>query len=246
MFKKGVGKLKLRIDLKIIVVIMIFLITGQLKIYSVIMFFCFLHELGHIVVAKIFKMKIERIEVLPCGFSSLFSSYCSSETTSCYLKQDSNFYMIPIVDFATNEFRTKVTNNTNKRVMKEILVAIAGPMTSLILALIFKNIDEVNLAIVTKQEIFYTNILILIFNLLPLYPLDGGRILKGILSISLIEQKAENITNKVSSATIIILTIVSSIAVYYFKNIAIFLACIFLWNIVLGNKFKQNVKVHLI
>ena len=204
--------MKLRIDLKIIAVILIFLFTRQLKTYCIIMFFCFLHELGHIITAKLFKMRIEKIEILPCGFSASFFSYNSSGFPK-------NFSM------------------------QELLVALAGPIVSLILALSFQYIDDTNFTIVTKQEIVYSNILILIFNLLPLYPLDGGRILKNILNIKLSRNNTENIINKVSSVTIILLTIVSSIAVYYFKNIAIFLVCIFLWNIILSNKLKKNAKL---
>ena len=204
--------MKLRIDLKIIVVILIFLFTGQLKTYCIIMFFCFLHELGHIITAKLFKMQIEKIEILPCGFSASFFSYNSSGFPKGFS-------------------------------MQELIVALAGPIVSLILALSFQYIDDTNFTIVTKQEIVYSNILILIFNLLPLYPLDGGRILKNILNIKLSRNNTENIINKVSSVTIILLTIVSSIAVYYFKNIAIFLVCIFLWNIILSNKLKKNVKL---
>ena len=204
--------MKLRIDLKIIVVILIFLFTGQLKTYCIIMFFCFLHEFGHIITAKLFKMQIEKIEILPCGFSASFFSY--------------NLSGVP-----------KVFS------MQELLVALAGPIVSLILALSFQYIDDTNFTILTKQEIVYSNILILIFNLLPLYPLDGGRILKNILNIKLRGNNTDNIINKVSSVTIILLTIVSSIAVYYFKNIAIFLVCIFLWNIILSNKLKKNVKL---
>ena len=204
--------MKLRIDLKIIAVILIFLFTRQLNTYCIIMFFCFLHELGHIITAKLFKMRIEKIEILPCGFSASFFSY--------------NSFGFP------KSFS-----------MQELLVALAGPIVSLILALSFQYIDDTNFTIVTKQEIVYSNILILIFNLLPLYPLDGGRILKNILNIKLSRNNTENIINKVSSVTIILLTIVSSIAVYYFKNIAIFLVCIFLWNIILSNKLKKNVKL---
>ena len=210
--QKGDEILKLRIDLKIIAVILIFLFTRQLKTYCIIMFFCFLHELGHIITAKLFKMRIEKIEILPCGFSASFFSYNSSGFPK-------NFSM------------------------QELLVALAGPIVSLILALSFQYIDDTNFTIVTKQEIVYSNILILIFNLLPLYPLDGGRILKNILNIKLSRNNTENIINKVSSVTIILLTIVSSIDVYYFKNIAIFLVCIFLWNIILSNKLKKNVKL---
>ena len=212
MRKKGVEILKLRIDLKIIVVILIFLFTGQLKTYCIIMFFCFLHEFGHIITAKLFKMQIEKIEILPCGFSASFFSYNSSGFPKGFS-------------------------------MQELIVALAGPIVSLILALSFQYIDDTNFTILTKQEIVYSNILILIFNLLPLYPLDGGRILKNILNIKLRGNNTDNIINKVSSVTIILLTIVSSIAVYYFKNIAIFLVCIFLWNIILSNKLKKNVKL---
>ena len=215
MRKKGVEILKLRIDLKIIVVILIFLFTGQLKTYCIIMFFCFLHELGHIITAKLFKMQIEKIEILPCGFSASFFSYNSSGFPKGFS-------------------------------MQELIVTLAGPIVSLILALSFQYIDDTNFTILTKQEIVYSNILILIFNLLPLYPLDGGRILKNILNIKLRGNNTDNIINKVSSVTIILLTIVSSIAVYYFKNIAIFLVCIFLWNIILSNKLKKNVKLDLI
>ena len=204
--------MKLRIDLKIIVVILIFLFTGQLKTYCIIMFFCFLHEFGHIITAKLFKMQIEKIEILPCGFSASFFSYNSSGFPKGFS-------------------------------MQELIVALAGPIVSLILALSFQYIDDTNFTILTKQEIVYSNILILIFNLLPLYPLDGGRILKNILNIKLRGNNTDNIINKVSSVTIILLTIVSSIAVYYFKNIAIFLVCIFLWNIILSNKLKKNVKL---
>ena len=167
MRKKGVEILKLRIDLKIIVVILIFLFTGQLKTYCIIMFFCFLHEFGHIITAKLFKMQIEKIEILPCGFSASFFSY--------------NLSGVP-----------KVFS------MQELLVALAGPIVSLILALSFQYIDDTNFTILTKQEIVYSNILILIFNLLPLYPLDGGRILKNILNIKLRGNNTDNIINKLS------------------------------------------------
>ena len=39
--------------------------------------------------------------------------------------------------------------------------------------------------------IIYANILLIIFNLMPIYPLDGGRILKGILYVLFGKKKAE-------------------------------------------------------
>ena len=206
--KKGEDNLKLRIDLKIILFAIIFVFTGQLKIYLIIMFFCLLHELGHICVAKLLKIKLEKVEILPCGFSA-------------------SFYNL-------------------KAGKEEIIVAIAGPIVSFTLAMLFQYIDIIKISNILKQEIVYSNILILIFNLLPIYPLDGGRILKNILHKGMKNLKTEKIINKISYITIVVLTIISSIAVYYFKNIAIFLVCIFLWIIILKDKFNQNFKMNSI
>ena len=77
-----------------------------------------------------------------------------------------------------------------------------------------------------------SNILILILNLLPIYPLDGGRVVNGIIQLRVGKEKASVMVDKVTYITIVLMTIASSIAVYYFKNIAIFLICILLWLIV--------------
>ena len=119
-------------------------------------------------------------------------------------------------------------------------MAITGPIISLILVMIFTYIE---IPYITKQEAVYSNILIIIFNLLPLYPLDGGRILKGILYIQLGREKSEYLIRSVTKITIIILTIISSIAVYYFKNIAIFLVCIFLWSVILQEKNSKALDI---
>ena len=215
MRKKGVEILKLRIDLKIIVVILIFLFTGQLKTYCIIMFFCFLHEFGHIITAKLFKMQIEKIEILPCGFSASFFSY--------------NLSGVP-----------KVFS------MQELLVALAGPIVSLILALSFQYIDDTNFTILTKQEIVYSNILILIFNLLPLYPLDGGRIVKSLIYLFLGKKKAEKYTNNISFIFLIIVTFMGSVATFYFENMAIFLIIICLWLIYIKEDitYKKKIKIY--
>ena len=199
--------MKIRIDLKIFIFLIIFYFTHQIKIYIIIMFFSFLHELGHIIVGVILKMKIEKIEMLPCGFSSSFQA-----------------------NLKDYEYKIK---NANLLTLKKIIIALAGPILSLTLVIIF---TYVNIPYITKQDAIYSNLLISIFNLIPLYPLDGGRIIKGILHIEFGKDKSESLTNSVSKTTIIVLTIVSSIAVYCLKNVAIFLICVFLWSIILKEK----------
>lgn len=123
--------------------------------------------------------------------------------------------------------------------IKKIILALAGPITNFITIILvrFLNID-----IETKQIIIYSNILIGMFNLIPLYPLDGGRILKGIIKLKYTEMKSNYIVNKISNATVILLTAISSIGILYFKNIAILFIIIYLWIIVTKENKKYNMK----
>lgn len=75
------------------------------------------------------------------------------------------------VSFKTNfdDFNNKV-KNANMLEFKKIFVAIAGPMVNILLAILFYYFPIFpNL----NSSIIYANILIAIFNLLPIYPLDG-------------------------------------------------------------------------
>ena len=114
--------------------------------------------------------------------------------------------------------------------IKKIIIAIAGPLTNILIAIIaaYLNIDT-NL----KEIVIYSNMLIATFNLMPLYPLDGGRILKGIIRLKKSEIKADDIVNKISNYIIILFTAISSIAILYLKNFAILFILIYLWIIII-------------
>ena len=128
--------------------------------------------------------------------------------------------------------------NSNILEIKKIIIAFAGPLVNLIIMSVFiilhKN-EEI------AYNIIYSNFLIAIFNLLPIYPLDGGRILKGILHIFLGKRKAERYTNSISFIILIILTFIASIGIYYMENISIFVITIFLWGLYLKqDKIDRN------
>ena len=126
--------------------------------------------------------------------------------------------------------------------IKKIIIALAGPITNIIIAIItiFLHISTS-----LKEMIIYSNILIAIFNLMPLYPLDGGRILKGIIRLKKTKIKADGIVNKISNCIIISLTALSSIAILYFKNLAIIFILIYLWIIIIKENKRYAIKKNI-
>ena len=106
----------------------------------------------------------------------------------------------------------------------------------IILALLLLELDS-NL----RQTIIYANILILVFNLMPIYPLDGGRILKGLLTLRYDNRVSEDLVNKLSNVLLILLTAASSILIIYFRNLAIFFVIMYLWIIVI--KENRNYRI---
>ncbi len=121
----------------------ILLLTGYIKIGLCVLFIVIFHELGHVLVAHLFKFKIINVTIYPFGGITL-------------LEKD-----------------------INTSVIKELILASAGVFNQLILFL-FINIFPLD--ILTKGILIKYNLSILLFNLLPIIPLDGSLILFSILN----------------------------------------------------------------
>ena len=105
--------MKFRIDLKILFFLVLFLLTGQLNIYLIVMVFAFLHEIAHLVVGFILGFKPEELEIMPFGF------WISLRPK--------------IEDYNKSILKSNVIE------LKYIFVAVAGPLLNAILVILFSK-----------------------------------------------------------------------------------------------------------
>lgn len=193
--------MRIKINLQIFIFIIVFILTKQIEIYTYLMIFAFIHELGHLFTGLFLGLKPETLKIMPFGISIIFQTYRKGK----------------------------------KIYLKKFLIALAGPSINVIIATLGTLLEW-------QANVIYANLLIAIFNLLPIYPLDGGRILKALLSIRYPYNICQDLVIKISNITMIILTSFTSIAILCFKNIAFLLAIIYLWGILLGENRKYKLK----
>lgn len=211
--------MEVKVNLKIFIFILLFYLTGQLEIYGLLMAFAFLHELGHFMMGIILKFKPKALRIMPFGLTISFSVF-------------------------PKDYNRKV-KNANQLTIKKMIIAIAGPITNLFLILFLLFQKETFLGI-NRNMMIYANFLIAIFNLIPIYPLDGGRIIKYIISLQKGREKANYFSNEIANITIILLTMLSSIAILFYHNIAIILVLGYLWFLVIlqNKRYREKRKLY--
>jgi Zn-dependent protease len=140
------------------------------------LFFCvLLHEFGHSLVAQRLGIEIHSITLLPIGGVS-------------------NLESLP------------------DKSADEVKISVAGPLVSVVLALMFFGVGLLLGAVPsTPTDLFtgfgsvgqfffylgYLNAVLAVFNLLPAFPLDGGRILRGLLATRLGAVRATGVASVV-------------------------------------------------
>lgn len=191
--------MKIKLNLYIFAIITLFIITKQIELYILVMSFALIHEIFHLICGIILGFKPEFLRILPLGFS---------------------------VEFKKNvvEYNKKILKS-NVLTVKEIFIALAGPLFNLLIILF-------GLVYNFSDNIIYSNFLILIFNLIPIYPLDGGRILKNILKLFFGNRNANKFMNLITNLLFIILTMLSSILILIYKNISVLVIIVTLWIII--------------
>ena len=203
--------MQIKVDLKVFLFFLIFLITKNIKIYSILMLFALIHELGHLIFGLFLGFKPEKMTILPYGLKISFKT--------------------KNIDY------NKKLQKGNILSIKKIILALGGPITNIICILITLMLNEkINIEKSFYENIIYANLLIAIFNMFPIYPLDGGRVVKEITHIFLGLRNSYKCTQLISEISLYIITAISSILILYYKNIAIFIIVIYLWFIVYKNK----------
>lgn len=109
---------------------------------------------------------------------------------------------------------------------KEIIVALAGPIFSVLIAYYF-------------PQYRVQNLFIAIMNMMPIYPLDGGRILKNIMILKYGTINASKKYLKIIRTFCILLMIFNIILIVFQKNYRFLFVSLYLFQIV-GDEIKKD------
>ena len=210
--------MQIKINLKIFIFVIIFYLTRQIEIYGILMLFAFLHELGHLFAGLLLGFKPQSLGINPLGLSI-------------------NFRIKP------EDYNERIRKG-NVLAIKKLIIASSGPVVNFILAILF-TITDWKMFGIQKEFLIYSNILIGIFNLIPIYPLDGGRILKNILHIATGLENTYSYTNFISKLSIVILTMFASIIIFYVQNISILFIIGYLWYLVITENKLYNQRIRI-
>jgi len=122
------------------------------------------------------------------------------------------------------------------RPWEEIVVAVAGPAVNVVIAGIlgiiilltggFGPVADLNVVGGNfLQRLFVINIGLVLFNLLPAFPMDGGRVLRGVLALMMDHGRATRIAAVVGQAMAVVFVLVA----FFAQAPMLFLIAFFVW-----------------
>ena len=111
---------------------------------------------------------------------------------------------------------TIFNEDINRPLIEEFLILVLGPLTQIVFTFIYNYFNY-------SEKFINYSIVILVFNLLPIFPLDGSKILNIFLNKFLSFKKSHLITIYISLITILVLIIRSSFNLILFLIISFIL-----------------------
>ncbi|WP_245308252.1 M50 family metallopeptidase [Halalkalibacter urbisdiaboli] len=125
----------------------------------------------------------------------------------------------------------EVEDNGNRPFREELIIIIAGPIQHLwLIGLSFLFIDTSFWTVADHQLFIWHNLTILFFNLIPVVPLDGGRLVQLWCTYRWPYQKALAVSRWLSGATLVSLVIISGFLFPFHLNLWVVLSFLILAN----------------
>ena len=170
-------------------------ISGVL--FIIVLFACVaLHEFGHIWAARRYGIRTSDVTLLPIG--GVANMECMPETPS-----------------------------------QEIAVALAGPAVNAVIALVLiaalgLRFDPEQVSLAALQSTFLAqvaiaNVVLLVFNLIPAFPMDGGRVLRALLAMWLGYTRGTKVAARIGQALAVVFAILGFMGNPLLVLIAIFI-----------------------
>ncbi len=106
---------------------------------------------------------------------------------------------------------------------QELVVALAGPAVNVVIAIALLPIIAV-LDVAFFERLFTTNLFLVAFNMIPAFPLDGGRVLRAGLAMKLDYAKATHTAATIGQGFAVVLGIIG-----LFTNPFLILIAVFIW-----------------
>ena len=164
------GGIQLRMHVTfLLLIVWVALVSASAAVFVLLLFLCVvLHEFGHAIAAKAYGINTPDITLLPIGGVARLE-------------------------------------RMPEEPKQELIIAIAGPVVNVIIALclyvVIGSRELMNPAIVQRgdmlTQLLQINVVLVLFNLLPAFPMDGGRVLRALLASRLSYARATQIAANV-------------------------------------------------
>lgn len=164
-----------------------------------------LHEFGHALTARRFNIQTQRITLLPIGGLAMLEK----------MPEDPR---------------------------QELLVALAGPAVNVVIAMLItaylilsgqdvqavmapllKDLSQIDLSKNFLPSLLFINVVLFAFNLIPAFPMDGGRVLRALLSMRYDRATATNIAAKIGQFLAILFVFLGFIGNFFLIFIGLFI-----------------------
>jgi Zn-dependent protease len=146
-----------------------------------------LHELGHSVVAQRFGITVRQIVLLPIGGVAMLSRMPSKPSQELLVALAGP--VVNVVIAAALALGLGINFATGRLTFPELAAALRVPPSGTLLVLLLLN----------------ANVWLVLFNLIPAFPLDGGRVLRAVLAMNMHPARATRVAAGIGQVLAVLL-----------------------------------------